>query len=214
MISRSLRVSSAPVSTANLVGLWAEILTLGLPQLTVCGIREETRHPKCSQDHHDDQDECTSSETEQQCSATTTLSRLTGSHAYYYAKNLSRMKINRRLRDRVWKRAKSCCEYCRIPQPCSSSTLEIDHLIPEKMRGPTSFANLALTCFHCNNNKGPNIAGVDPETHERAFLFSPREVQKVDEELFRSIVPDAVVARCIPQEETAVVVCPTRLALP
>lgn len=56
-----------------------------------------------------------------------------------------------------------------------SQHIGIDHLIPEKMRGPTSFANLALACFHCNNNKDPNIAGIDPESQERAFLFSPRE---------------------------------------
>jgi hypothetical protein len=52
---------------------------------------------------------------------------------------------------------------------------EIDHVIPEKMRGSTDMANLALACFHCNNSKGPNIAGIDPMTEQPAFLFSPRK---------------------------------------
>jgi hypothetical protein len=33
---------------------------------------------------------------------------------------------------------------------------------------------LALCCHRCNLYKGPNIAGIDPETHRTVGLFNPR----------------------------------------
>jgi len=35
--------------------------------------------------------------------------------------------------------------------------------------------NLALACLHCNQHKGPNIAGRNPETGEIVELFHPRQ---------------------------------------
>ena len=34
--------------------------------------------------------------------------------------------------------------------------------------------NLALACFPCNNNKGPNLSGIDPVTKKLMRLFHPR----------------------------------------
>ena len=34
--------------------------------------------------------------------------------------------------------------------------------------------NLALACCFCNRYKGPNLAGMDPESREVAILFHPR----------------------------------------
>jgi hypothetical protein len=53
----------------------------------------------------------------------------------------------------------------------------LDHIIAEKHGGGTVEANLALACFYCNNLKGPNIAGVDPEgPPDLAIqLFQPRK---------------------------------------
>lgn len=34
--------------------------------------------------------------------------------------------------------------------------------------------NLCLSCERCNLHKGPNLAGVDPETGKIALLFNPR----------------------------------------
>jgi 5-methylcytosine-specific restriction endonuclease McrA len=51
---------------------------------------------------------------------------------------------------------------------------EIDHIIARKHNGPTSSENLALACFSCNNHKGPNIAGIDPDTNHVTPLFHPR----------------------------------------
>ena len=78
------------------------------------------------------------------------------------------------LRELVWQRAAACCEYCQIPQPLTDAVHEIDHIIAEKHRGPTIPGNLALACFHCNNHKGSNIAGIDPVSGQTTRLFHPR----------------------------------------
>jgi len=83
--------------------------------------------------------------------------------------------MNALLRDEVWQRAASRCEYCQLSQAFIDVSHEIDHVIAEKHRGPTTLENLALACFHCNNHKGPNIAGVDPVTKEITRLFHPRQ---------------------------------------
>lgn len=83
--------------------------------------------------------------------------------------------MNRHLRQAVWRRAASRCEYCQIPQEFSDASHELDHIIAEKHRGATSLDNLALACFECNNHKGPNISGIDPATGEITRLFNPRQ---------------------------------------
>jgi hypothetical protein len=82
--------------------------------------------------------------------------------------------MNRRLRKQVWVRAGGRCEYCHMPQECDPISFEIDHVVPQKHRGPTTADNLALACFACNNHKGPNLAGLDPETNQVVPLFNPR----------------------------------------
>jgi hypothetical protein len=62
-----------------------------------------------------------------------------------------------------------------MPQGFTDATHEIDHVIAEKHRGPTTLENLALACFHCNNHKGSNIAGVDPSTGKVTRLYHPRK---------------------------------------
>jgi hypothetical protein len=61
-----------------------------------------------------------------------------------------------------------------MPQDFAEATHEVDHVIAEKHGGPTSLENLALACFHCNNHKGSNIAGLDPVSGELSRLFHPR----------------------------------------
>jgi hypothetical protein len=77
--------------------------------------------------------------------------------------------------NQVWRRADSICEYCWMPQQYDLLTFQIDHIIARKHRGTDDLDNLALACFACNNHKGPNIAGVDPETTEIVRLFHPRQ---------------------------------------
>jgi len=82
--------------------------------------------------------------------------------------------MERALREQVWQRAEARCEYCRMPQQFADAPHEIDHIIAEKHRGQSVLDNLALACFHCNNHKGPNIAGVDPATGQVVKLYNPR----------------------------------------
>jgi hypothetical protein len=74
----------------------------------------------------------------------------------------------------VWQRAGRCCEYCQVPQEYDDTPFEIDHIIAKQHGGPTVASNLALSCFHDNSHKGPNIAGRDAATGKLVPLFNPR----------------------------------------
>ena len=75
-----------------------------------------------------------------------------------------------------------------MPQELADAIHEIDHVIAEKHRGLISHENLALACFPCNNHKGPNIAGIDPETGRMTRLFHPRVDQWVTHFVWRGAV--------------------------
>src|SRR5215218_8200681 len=77
----------------------------------------------------------------------------------------------------VWERAGSCCEYCQLPAIYSSTPFEVDHVIAEQHRGKTVPGNLALACFADNHHKGPNLAGIDPKTNRKTWLFNPRRMK-------------------------------------
>ncbi|MCI0462674.1 MAG: HNH endonuclease [Gemmataceae bacterium] len=79
------------------------------------------------------------------------------------------------LRQLVWERAQDACEYCHIPQRFDVLPFQVDHVIAEKHHGPTHADNLALSCYNCNSYKGPNIAGIDPDTGTLTRLFHPRQ---------------------------------------
>jgi hypothetical protein len=78
------------------------------------------------------------------------------------------------LERRVWERAESCCEYCRIPQAFDPAPFQVDHIIARKHGGETEEGNLALACLHCNAFKGPNIAGRNPQDGAIVRLFHRR----------------------------------------
>jgi hypothetical protein len=48
------------------------------------------------------------------------------------------------------------------------------YIIPRKHSGSDDLDNLALACIDCNLHKGPNLAGIDPETGNVVPLFHPR----------------------------------------
>jgi hypothetical protein len=50
----------------------------------------------------------------------------------------------------------------------------LDHIIAMQHGGKTVLGNLALCCPRCNLYKGPNIAGIEPETGQLTRLFHPR----------------------------------------
>ncbi len=51
---------------------------------------------------------------------------------------------------------------------------QVEHIVPKKHHGPTESGNLALACFACNNHKGTNLTGIDPEGGGVVRLFNPR----------------------------------------
>lgn len=78
-------------------------------------------------------------------------------------------------RERVRSRAGNRCEYCQLRQEDSPlAKLHIEHIIPKKHGGTDDENNLALACIDCNLHKGPNLAGVGPETGKLVELFHPR----------------------------------------
>ncbi|WP_428938893.1 HNH endonuclease [Fontivita pretiosa] len=66
------------------------------------------------------------------------------------------------------------CEYCRMPESGSRLRHVLDHIIARQHGGKTEVSNLALCCGRCNQFKGPNLAGIDPETGQISRLFHPR----------------------------------------
>ena len=78
------------------------------------------------------------------------------------------------LREQVWNRAAGRCEYCHVPHELDLLPFQVDHIRPIKHGGRTVLENLALSCLPCNAHKGPNLAGIDPETGSVAALFDPR----------------------------------------
>lgn len=80
----------------------------------------------------------------------------------------------------VRKRARYRCEYCLLPESLVSTPFQFDHIIAQSHGGITVEGNLALACFHCNNFKGPNLAGVDSETGEVVRLFHPRSDMRAE----------------------------------
>ena len=71
-------------------------------------------------------------------------------------------------------RAAGRCEYCRLPEHFSKLKFTIDHAIARQHGGLDTPDNLVLACGFCNRHKGPNIAGLDPNTHHLTRLFHPR----------------------------------------
>jgi 5-methylcytosine-specific restriction endonuclease McrA len=82
-------------------------------------------------------------------------------------------RISSSVRRQVQKRAESRCEYCRIPDHVTHFSHQIDHIIPPRHGGSNELPNLAWACFHCNNNKGTDIATYDLTTRKPVFLYNP-----------------------------------------
>ena len=66
------------------------------------------------------------------------------------------------------------CDYCHIPAAYDPLPFQVDHVIARQHGGKTVIGNLAWSCLHCNKHKGPNIAGIDPDTDRLVPLFHPR----------------------------------------
>ncbi len=52
--------------------------------------------------------------------------------------------------------------------------MEVDHIIPEALEGPTEEDNLWLACAQCNAHKNDRVAAFDIVTGQIVSLFDPR----------------------------------------
>ena len=80
----------------------------------------------------------------------------------------------------VRRRAGDRCEYCLLRQEHDLSSLHVEHIAAKQHGGTDDPSNLALACIHCNLHKGPNVAGIDPDTGQVTPLFHPRRDTWVD----------------------------------
>lgn len=82
--------------------------------------------------------------------------------------------MDARLRQSVKRRAKNCCEYCRLEQGQEPLPFHVEHIVPRQHGGKDVSNNLALACHHCNLHKGTNLSGIDPRTGKMTRLYHPR----------------------------------------
>jgi hypothetical protein len=82
--------------------------------------------------------------------------------------------MKRRLIEIVRERASGRCEYCLVPDSGIVLKHVIDHIVSKQHGGSDDPENLALCCGQCNSHKGPNVAGIDPQTRTAILLFNPR----------------------------------------
>lgn len=83
--------------------------------------------------------------------------------------------IPKQLRRRLAHSGRHRCGYCLLPERLTGIPMEIDHLVPRSLGGPTEEANLWLACPACNAFKGSRVAAPDPENGRAVLLFNPRE---------------------------------------
>lgn len=83
--------------------------------------------------------------------------------------------IPKGLRKEVADRAKDRCEYCLMPSALATYKLQVDHIIPEKQKGPTTSDNLALACKPCNCKKGYSVVRYYYESSKAVMLYNPRK---------------------------------------
>lgn len=76
---------------------------------------------------------------------------------------MSTTYIPKALRERVTDQGKRRCGYCLTREAIVGTPMEVDHIVPESLGGPTEEDNLWLACSLCNTYKGNRIAGADPQ---------------------------------------------------
>ena len=78
-------------------------------------------------------------------------------------------------RERVRRRARHRCEYCRLHEDDDPLfRFHIEHVVAKQHGGTEAVNNLALACHQDNLRKGPNLTGIDPVTKTLVKLFNPR----------------------------------------
>lgn len=88
---------------------------------------------------------------------------------------MSSAYLPKQLRRRVAERSRYRCGYCWIQEVILGIPMEVDHLIPQSLGGPTEDDNLWLACSACNGHKGSRTSAQDPDTGKIVRLFNPRK---------------------------------------
>ena len=69
--------------------------------------------------------------------------------------------IDARLRQLVRRRANVRCEYCTLTQEQEPLPLYVEHIMARQHGGEDSAENPALSCHHCNLDKGTSLSGLE-----------------------------------------------------
>ena len=83
--------------------------------------------------------------------------------------------VSKKLRERIAEQARYRCGYCLSSEQVLGLPMQVEHLIPQALGGPTLEENLWLACPACNAFKGHRISARDPESGQMLRLFNPRE---------------------------------------
>ena len=84
-----------------------------------------------------------------------------------------RPRIAAALRRQVLTLDRQRCAYCRSPL-IVGIPMVVEHITPLVAGGSSTLDNLCLSCYRCNEFKGPRTEGVDPRDGQRTPLFHPR----------------------------------------
>ena len=87
---------------------------------------------------------------------------------------MSSRRPTARDKDKVARRARGYCEYCKSRAEFSPDTFSIEHVVPVARGGSHDLSNLALSCQGCNNRKFTSTSAEDPAKGELVPLFHPR----------------------------------------
>ena len=67
------------------------------------------------------------------------------------------------------------CGYCRTSSCVTGHPLTVEHIVPLARGGTSDVSNLWMSCRRCNEFKGIQVEGSDPETGTQVLLFHPRQ---------------------------------------
>lgn len=79
------------------------------------------------------------------------------------------------LRRRVAEQSRHRCGYCLTQEIVVGRPMELDHLLPRSLGGPTTEDNLWLACSLCNEHKSNRVLVIDPQSGIQVRLFNPRK---------------------------------------
>lgn len=87
---------------------------------------------------------------------------------------MSSVYVPQELRERVARQARYRCGYCLTQEVVVGTPMELDHIFPYSLGGPTIEENLWLTCSFCNLYKSNRVFAEDPESAQITMIFNPR----------------------------------------